>query len=75
MSFPIEPQEGAVIIVPARALAKSGARLGRGGGHFDKFLTGKNFYTISAVPDFAFFDKLPEEQWDIKIRGVFKIKL
>ena len=69
-TFPLKPKEGAVIIVPARALAKNGTRLGRGGGHFDKFLAGKNFYTISAVPSFAFFDKLPEEQTDVRIQKI-----
>ena len=70
VSFPVEPEEGDVIIVPARALAKNGARLGRGGGHFDKFLSGKNFYTISAVPSFAFFDELPEEETDARIQQI-----
>ena len=73
VKFPVEPSEGAVIIVPARALAKNGVRLGRGGGHFDKFLAGKNFYTISAVPSFAFFDRLPEQIYDVRIKKVFKV--
>ncbi len=74
VKFPIEPKDSAVIIVPARALAKDGARLGRGGGHFDKFLASRNFYTISIMPSFAFFDKLPEEQTDVRIMRALRIK-
>ncbi len=55
-----------LIIVPAVAAAKTGERLGRGGGFYDQFLCSISAPTICVMPEFARVDDLPVEGHDVR---------
>lgn len=62
-----EPFEGEIdlIIIPGMAFDKSGHRLGRGRGFYDRFLTqNPNIYTIGLCFDFQYFDEVPYDTLD-----------
>jgi 5-formyltetrahydrofolate cyclo-ligase len=60
------------VLVPALAVAHDGARLGRGGGSYDRAL----HRTIAGVPTAAllfpgeFVDALPTDEWDLPVTAV-----
>ena len=60
-----------LILVPALAVDKSGMRLGRGRGFYDRALT-----KFPEVPKFAvifeseFIDAVPADPWDVRVDGV-----
>lgn len=56
-----------LIIVPALAADKNGNRLGYGGGFYDRFLKTGNWKTLTALPKELIFDKIPSEEFDVKI--------
>jgi len=69
------PVEAGVIdfhVVPALALDRSGFRLGRGGGYYDRFLSGieGRFFTVGICYNCQLVDELPREQWDIPVKRV-----
>ena len=61
-----------LIIVPARAFTRSGERLGRGGGFYDKYmsLSGFRAYKIGIAYSVQIFDSLPCDAHDIKVDEV-----
>lgn len=61
-----------LVILPGLAFDKSGGRLGYGGGFYDKFLQNlnKDCKLIGLGYDFQIIEKVPMENWDIKIQGV-----
>jgi 5-formyltetrahydrofolate cyclo-ligase len=61
-------QAGAVI-VPALAVDRSGVRLGRGGGFYDRSLRGRNpeARLIAVVRDEELVDELPAEPHDVRM--------
>jgi len=60
-----------LIIVPAVAFDKTGLRLGRGGGYYDKFLKKQSHATLVGVGyDFQLVDKVPAEKHDQKMHRV-----
>ena len=61
-----------LIIVPARAFTRSGERLGRGGGFYDKYMSLKGFraYKIGIAFSVQIFDSLPCDAHDIKVDEV-----
>ena len=64
--------DGAVWIVPGLAFSRSGARLGYGGGWYDRFLAKSSPSSISlgvAYP-FQIVDDLPLEPHDLPLSGV-----
>ena len=66
--------QDSLCIVPARALTPYGARLGRGGGWYDRFLVvHPELTTVSIVPDFACFNTLPEDTHDKRIDTVLVV--
>lgn len=67
-----KPTMHTLCIVPSRALDIQGNRLGRGRGHYDKFLKDYNVTTVSIVPDFAFLQNVPTEDHDMRIDFPFK---
>lgn len=66
------PSEIELIIVPARAFTPSGARLGRGGGFYDKYMSLRGFKAHKTGVAFAcqIFDNLPTSPHDIFVDEV-----
>jgi 5,10-methenyltetrahydrofolate synthetase len=68
---PITPKSEEVIFVPALAADNEGNRLGRGGGFYDQFLAKhQNSHTITILPEFARFPKVPTEPHDQRVKEV-----
>ncbi len=64
-----------VIFVPAITVDKSGNRLGRGWGCYDRFLSGQSdALTICVVPECAVVDNLPTEPHDIAVNKIIVCK-
>ena len=63
---PIEPSEIDVMIVPGVAFTLKGARLGRGKGFYDKYLSLNGFraYTIGTCFPCQIVENIPTEQHD-----------
>ena len=63
---PIEPSEIDVMIVPGVAFTRNGARLGRGKGFYDKYLSRKGFraYTIGVCYPCQVVEDIPTEEHD-----------
>ncbi len=63
---PIEPSEIDVMIVPGVAFTREGARLGRGKGFYDKYLSLNGFraYTIGVCFPCQIVENIPTEQHD-----------
>jgi 5-formyltetrahydrofolate cyclo-ligase len=61
--------EAGAILVPALAVDRSGVRLGRGGGFYDRSLTGRNTDArlIAVVRDEELVDELPAEPHDVRM--------
>ena len=62
-----------LVIVPALMCDKKGYRLGYGGGFYDRFLSDLNVKTICAIPKELYIEKLPAENFDVKIDKIFII--
>lgn len=58
-------REAKAVFVPALAVARDGARLGRGGGYYDRSLPGSTAVLIAVVYDAELVDELPVEPTDI----------
>ncbi|HZC26407.1 MAG TPA: 5-formyltetrahydrofolate cyclo-ligase [Actinopolymorphaceae bacterium] len=76
---PTEPRRGAdtvaradVVIVPALAVSRSGMRLGRGGGSYDRALArvGEQVPTIALVYDDELLGSVPSAPHDQPVRAV-----
>ena len=64
-----------VFIVPGLGFTKSGSRLGRGSGHYDKLLyKNQSVLKIGVCHDFQIVDYIPEEEHDISMDYVFTDK-
>lgn len=70
-----EPVDGVVLpaaalgphslaVVPCLAASRSGVRLGRGGGYYDRFLGQYNGSKVLLCPQALLFDALPQDAWD-----------
>ncbi|WP_197523216.1 5-formyltetrahydrofolate cyclo-ligase [Actinokineospora pegani] len=61
-----------VVLVPALAVDRSGTRLGRGAGYYDRSLVGAAQDTplVAVVRDPELFDVLPAEQHDVTMTAV-----
>lgn len=53
-----------LIIVPAVAFSKDRARLGQGGGYYDRLLENTNAFTVGVGYDFQLLENLPIEPHD-----------
>jgi len=60
-------QRGDLVIVPGLAFTRTGERLGRGGGHYDRLLEGVEATSLGIAFDIQLVDELPLEPHD---RGV-----
>ena len=69
---PIEPSEIDVMVVPGVAFTRYGARLGRGKGFYDKYLSRNGFraYTIGVCYPCQLVEELPAESHDKTIKLV-----
>ena len=72
-----------MVLVPGVAFDKSGNRLGRGGGYYDRFIAclGRNTTLVGVGYDFQLVDKVPTSRRDKKMQyiitptnGVVKVK-
>lgn len=61
-----------VVLVPALACSRSGARLGRGGGSYDRTLArvGGEVLTMALVYDDELLDSVPSEPHDVPVRAI-----
>jgi len=64
-----EMSSAALLLVPGLAFTRGGERLGRGGGHYDRFLA---FYpdvcSVGVCYGVQVVEQLPAEQWDRAVR-------
>ncbi len=67
-----EVRRASVILVPALAVDRSGVRLGRGGGFYDRSLAlcGPQIRLVAVVRDDEVLDELPSEPHDIRMTHV-----
>ncbi|HZB32771.1 MAG TPA: 5-formyltetrahydrofolate cyclo-ligase [Streptosporangiaceae bacterium] len=65
-------QAADVVIVPALAVDRTGVRLGRGGGSYDRVLAklGAGILSVAMVYDSEVLDTLPHEPHDQRVRAV-----
>lgn len=74
-----EPRQNApliipdLVIVPGLAFTKKGKRLGRGKGHYDRYLSQYAPHTISLVFSWQLFEDLPTEPHDVQIDQVLSM--
>ena len=75
---PTEPPRGVtaitsadLIVVPAVAVDRTGSRLGRGGGSFDRALArvGRAVLTVALLHDGELVDRVPAGEHDIAVRA------
>ena len=68
----VSAEEIDLIIVPARAFTRTGERLGRGGGFYDKYMSLNGFraYKIGIAYSVQIFDTLPCDTHDIRVDEV-----
>ncbi|MGQ0840713.1 5-formyltetrahydrofolate cyclo-ligase [Actinokineospora sp.] len=61
-----------VVLVPALAVDRSGVRLGRGAGYYDRSLSmaAPDTPLVAVVRDPELFDLLPSEPHDVRVTGV-----
>ncbi len=66
------PESIDFIVVPGVAFSADGARIGRGKGYYDKYMSGSNFgaYKLGVCFTEQLIDGLPCEAHDIKVDGV-----
>ena len=72
-TMPVNPCILDLVIVPCLMADKKGYRLGYGGGYYGRFLEETSIKTITVVPKELYVDKLPHEEYDIKIDKVIAI--
>ncbi len=71
--------ENTLCIVPGVAFSEKGARLGRGGGYYDRFLKDYKGVKVGICYSEFFLPKIPTESFDISVdavisdSGVYKI--
>lgn len=68
----IEVREPAVWIVPGLAFTEKGARLGYGGGWYDRFLSeaAPTAVSLGVAYPFQIMDNLPSESHDVSLSGI-----
>lgn len=56
-----------VVFVPALGVDRTGTRLGRGAGYYDRSLTGVRAELVAVVYDDELVDELPQEPTDVRV--------
>lgn len=64
------PQPGDLMLVPALAYDRTGRRLGRGGGYYDRFLACADCCTVGLIRAAFLLDALPTEWNDVPVSAV-----
>jgi len=59
-----------LVLVPALAVDRTGARLGRGGGSYDRALARVHGVTVAVLYDGEYVDSLPSEPHDVPVLAV-----
>ena len=65
----ISPETLDLVVVPGLAFTRSGARLGYGGGYYDRFLPRlrNECVTVGVCPDELVLENLPVDSWDFPV--------
>lgn len=67
----IVPMERAqLLLVPLEAVDRSGMRLGKGGGFYDRLLAGASAETLGAAMSWQWVERVPREPWDQPLSAV-----
>ena len=63
---------GAMIVVPGLGFGPQGQRLGRGGGHYDRFLAAlpREAITVGLAYSFQLLDRIPQESFDRRLQYI-----
>jgi 5-formyltetrahydrofolate cyclo-ligase len=66
------PATPAIVLIPIVAWNEWGARLGRGGGFYDRILATltEGFTRVGLAYEFQEFPKLPQDEWDVSMQYV-----
>jgi len=65
------PDEHTLMLVPAMAYTTLGARLGRGKGYYDRYLSQfPTLFTMGICRSYQLLESLPTEEWDVRVREV-----
>lgn len=59
-----------VIMVPAVGISTNGARLGRGGGHYDRYLAKYKGTSIGLAFSVQVVKNIPEQDWDMRVNWI-----
>lgn len=70
----VERDEVRLAVVPALAFDRGGARLGYGGGYYDRFLNGFSGYAVGFAYPQCMADELPHEEFDCRVNEVICAK-
>ena len=62
----LRPDEIDLVIVPGAAFTKDGLRLGKGGGYYDRFLSGCSAFKIALARKYMVLENIPVDEFDIK---------
>ena len=66
----VPPAEIELALVPGVAFDRSGGRLGRGGGFYDRLLPQLGCPVIGLCQRWRIVPQVPREPWDVKVDGV-----
>ena len=69
---PLQPQQLALLLVPALAVDRRGVRLGYGGGWYDRLRADPAWRPVPALvvlPAACVCDLLPDDPWDVRFDG------
>lgn len=70
--LPLDPEELAVLLVPALAITAAGLRLGSGGGWYDRLRADPRWRAVPALavlPADCVAETLPRDRWDVPFDG------
>ena len=68
----LQPQQLALLLVPALAVDRQGFRLGAGGGWYDRLRSDPHWRAVPALvvlPDACLLATLPRDPWDVPFNG------
>ena len=64
----ISAEEVDVLLVPLEGIDRSGGRLGKGGGYYDKLLQDTDVTAVGCALSWQQVDRLPSEPWDVRLK-------